>query len=163
MIRKLSILVISMAALAPAFAMDAARSEAKQVIAATGDMLGNITDAISDMPDIDVSGDWQEQSGQWDENIQSIAAIQQYLAGVKTVVDGFDTVVEHSGMSAEEIAVEGVNAKYDAYISYLEASGVAIDKTALEQARSIEITTAMHGSLQAVNASISERCFLNSR
>jgi hypothetical protein len=33
MIRKLSILVISMAALAPAFALDAARSEAKQVIA----------------------------------------------------------------------------------------------------------------------------------
>jgi predicted lipoprotein with Yx(FWY)xxD motif len=33
MIRKLSILVLSMAALAPAFAMDAARSEAKQVIA----------------------------------------------------------------------------------------------------------------------------------
>ena len=33
MIRKLSILVLSMAALAPAFAMDAAQSEAKQVIA----------------------------------------------------------------------------------------------------------------------------------
>ena len=33
MIRKLSILVLSLAALAPAFAMDAARSEAKQVIA----------------------------------------------------------------------------------------------------------------------------------
>ena len=33
MIRKLSILVLSMAALAPAFAMDAARSEAKEVIA----------------------------------------------------------------------------------------------------------------------------------
>ena len=33
MIRKLSILVLSMAALAPAFAMDAARSEAKNVIA----------------------------------------------------------------------------------------------------------------------------------
>ncbi|MDZ4103386.1 MAG: CopK family periplasmic copper-binding protein [Hydrogenophaga sp.] len=33
MIRKLSILVLSMAALAPAFAMDSARSEAKQVIA----------------------------------------------------------------------------------------------------------------------------------
>ncbi|MFW2357302.1 CopK family periplasmic copper-binding protein [Hydrogenophaga sp.] len=33
MIRKLSILVLSMAALAPAFSMDAARSEAKQVIA----------------------------------------------------------------------------------------------------------------------------------
>ena len=33
MIRKLSILVLSIAALAPAFAMDSARSEAKQVIA----------------------------------------------------------------------------------------------------------------------------------
>lgn len=33
MIRKLSILALSLAALAPAFAMDAARSEAKQVIA----------------------------------------------------------------------------------------------------------------------------------
>jgi predicted lipoprotein with Yx(FWY)xxD motif len=33
MIRKLSIFVLSLAALAPAFAMDAARSEAKQVIA----------------------------------------------------------------------------------------------------------------------------------
>jgi hypothetical protein len=33
MIRKLSILVLSMAALAPAFAMDAAQSEAKQVVA----------------------------------------------------------------------------------------------------------------------------------
>lgn len=33
MIRKLSILVLSMAALAPAFSMDAAKSEAKQVIA----------------------------------------------------------------------------------------------------------------------------------
>lgn len=33
MIRKLSILVLSIAALAPAFAMDAARSEAKEVIA----------------------------------------------------------------------------------------------------------------------------------
>ncbi|MGE0116251.1 CopK family periplasmic copper-binding protein [Hydrogenophaga sp.] len=33
MIRKLSIFVLSMAALAPAFAMDAARSEAKEVIA----------------------------------------------------------------------------------------------------------------------------------
>lgn len=33
MTRKLSILALSLAALAPAFAMDAARSEAKQVIA----------------------------------------------------------------------------------------------------------------------------------
>lgn len=33
MIRNLNILVLSMAALAPAFAMDAAQSEAKQVIA----------------------------------------------------------------------------------------------------------------------------------
>lgn len=33
MIRKLNILALSMATLAPAFAMDAARSEAKQVIA----------------------------------------------------------------------------------------------------------------------------------
>lgn len=33
MIRKLSILALSIAALAPTFAMDAARSEAKQVIA----------------------------------------------------------------------------------------------------------------------------------
>ncbi|RJP65636.1 MAG: copper resistance protein CopK [Comamonadaceae bacterium] len=33
MIRKLNILILSLAAVAPAFAMDAARSEAKQVIA----------------------------------------------------------------------------------------------------------------------------------
>lgn len=33
MIRKLNILVLSLAAMAPAFAMDAAQSEAKQVIA----------------------------------------------------------------------------------------------------------------------------------
>lgn len=33
MIRKLNILVLSLAAVAPAFAMDAAQSEAKQVIA----------------------------------------------------------------------------------------------------------------------------------
>jgi hypothetical protein len=36
MIRKLNILVLSLAAMAPAFAMDAAQSEAKQVISLQG-------------------------------------------------------------------------------------------------------------------------------